>query len=205
MMLQSEIDAIPVEGDVSYGQRAVEPASTALLLIDLQKVEFNQRKCAAEPHDAYMWNRITETVIPNGRRLLTTCRKAGIEVIYTVIESLTLDGRDRGLDYKISGIFAAKGSWQAEVLDGRSIAVCSKSIPQILRFFFAQKEYSLVGCNRGITFTTRRMVNLALSIADNHLFDDVLLARMPSLSPLPRWNTTLICPQAAPAIARLPL
>ena len=40
-----------------------------------------------------------------------------IEAIFTTIESLTLDGRDRSLDYKISGIFAAKGSWQAQVID----------------------------------------------------------------------------------------
>jgi hypothetical protein len=34
-MLRSEIDAIPVEGDVAFRQRAVEPDKTALLLIDL--------------------------------------------------------------------------------------------------------------------------------------------------------------------------
>jgi nicotinamidase-related amidase len=38
-------------------------------------------------------------------------------VIYTVIENLTRDGRDRSLDYKISGIFIAKGSWEAKVVD----------------------------------------------------------------------------------------
>ncbi len=78
-MLKSEIDAIPLEGDLSFRQRAVELDKSALLL--------------------------------------TACREAGVEVIYTVIECLTLDGRDRGLDYKISGIFAAKGSREAEVID----------------------------------------------------------------------------------------
>lgn len=116
-MLRSEIDAIPLEGDVSFRQRAVELDKAALLVIDLQKGEYNPQKIAAEPEDAYMWNRIEETVIPNGRRLISACRDARIEVIYTVIECLTLDGRDRGLDYKISGIFAAKGSWEAEVVD----------------------------------------------------------------------------------------
>jgi ureidoacrylate peracid hydrolase len=37
--------------------------------------------------------------------------------MYTVIESLTQDGRDRSLDYKISGLHAAKGSWDAQVID----------------------------------------------------------------------------------------
>ncbi len=116
-MLRREIDAIPLEGDVSFRQRAVELDKAALLVIDLQKGDYNAEKIAAEPGDAYLWNRIADTVIPNGRRLLTACREARVEVIYTVIECLTLDGRDRGLDYKISGIFAAKGSWEAEVID----------------------------------------------------------------------------------------
>ena len=116
-MLRSEIDAIPLAGDVSFRQRAVELDKAALLLIDLQKGEYNAEKTAAEPHDAYLWDRIADTVIPNGQRLLAACREAGVEVIFTVIECLTLDGRDRGLDYKVSGIFAAKGSWQAEMID----------------------------------------------------------------------------------------
>ena len=40
-MLRSEIDAIPREGDVAFRQRAVELDKTALLLIDLQKGEYN--------------------------------------------------------------------------------------------------------------------------------------------------------------------
>jgi nicotinamidase-related amidase len=38
-------------------------------------------------------------------------------VIYTVMENLTADGRDRSLDYKLSGIDIAKGSWEAKVID----------------------------------------------------------------------------------------
>ena len=116
-MLKSEIDAIPLEGDASFRQRAVDLDKAALLVIDLQKGEYNAEKVAAEPEDAYLWERIAQTVVPNGQRLLAACREAGVEVIYTVIECLTLDGRDRGLDYKISGIFAAKGSREAEVID----------------------------------------------------------------------------------------
>jgi ureidoacrylate peracid hydrolase len=47
----------------------------------------------------------------------SACRKAGIEVMYTCIESLTLDGRDRSLDYKITGFNVAKGSWDGKVID----------------------------------------------------------------------------------------
>lgn len=116
-MKRSEVDAIPLAGDIAFRERAVEPDKTALLVVDLQKGEYNERKCRAEPEHAYLWNRIRDVVIPNGQRLIAACRQAGVEIVYTVVESLTLDGRDRGLDYKISGIFAAKGSWEAEVID----------------------------------------------------------------------------------------
>ncbi len=178
-MKRSEIDAIPIAGDVAFRQRAVEPERTALLVVDLQKGEYNQRKCAAQPDNAPMWERIATTVIPNGQRLLAACREAGVEVIYTVVECLTLDGRDRGLDYKISGIFAAKGSWQAEVIDALApleneivIAKTSSSLFNSTNFDYVLKnlgiEYVLVmgiltdqcvetavrdGCDRGYLMT----------------------------------------------------
>lgn len=43
------------------------------------------------------------------------CRDAGMEVMYTVIQSLTANGRDRSLDYKISGFHVPPGSWDAQV------------------------------------------------------------------------------------------
>jgi ureidoacrylate peracid hydrolase len=51
------------------------------------------------------------------QRLQRACRQKDIEVMYTVIESLTNDGRDRSLDYKITGFNVPKGSWDARVLD----------------------------------------------------------------------------------------
>ena len=51
------------------------------------------------------------------QRLQAAARKAGIEVMYTTIESLTLDGRDRSLDYKITGFHVPKGSWDGKVID----------------------------------------------------------------------------------------
>jgi len=50
-------------------------------------------------------------------RLQQACRRARIEVTYTVIESLTADGRDRSLDYKITGFNVPKGSYDARVVD----------------------------------------------------------------------------------------
>ena len=42
------------------------------------------------------------------QRLQAACRQAGIEVMDTVIEALTHDGRDQSLDYKISGLFVPR-------------------------------------------------------------------------------------------------
>jgi ureidoacrylate peracid hydrolase len=65
----------------------------------------------------YFRHTLRRTVLPNIRRLQLACRRAGIEVIYSVIENMTRDGRDRSLDYKISGIDVSRGSPDARVLN----------------------------------------------------------------------------------------
>ena len=42
-------------------------------------------------------------------QLQQACRRTGIEVTYTLIESMTADGRDRSLDYKITRFQRAEG------------------------------------------------------------------------------------------------
>jgi len=41
---------------------------------------------------------------------------AHVEVVYAAVENMTRDGRDRSLDYKISGIDVPPGSWDAQLL-----------------------------------------------------------------------------------------
>jgi ureidoacrylate peracid hydrolase len=65
----------------------------------------------------YFFREMRERAVPNMQRLQLACRKAGVEVMYTVIQSLTKDGRDMGLDYKISGLFCPIGSHDARVID----------------------------------------------------------------------------------------
>ena len=62
----------------------------------------------------YWWKRVEE-VSPVWTGLRDACRDAGIEVMYTVIQSLTADGRDQSLDYKISGFHVPPGSFDAQV------------------------------------------------------------------------------------------
>jgi nicotinamidase-related amidase len=59
---------------------------------------------------------VKRRVIPNIGELLGAFRGSGLEVIYTVIENLTQDGRDRSLDYRLSNLGFAKGSEEAQVV-----------------------------------------------------------------------------------------
>lgn len=80
---------------------------TALLLIDVQNFVLNP---ANHPPRPAFYHRAEHVVLPNLKKLLDTARGSGTEVIYTVMENLTRDGRDRSLDYKLSGFDIPKGS-----------------------------------------------------------------------------------------------
>jgi ureidoacrylate peracid hydrolase len=151
-MRRGEIDAIPLDGDVSFRQRAIEPDQTALLIIDLQKGLCGDFAIASDPDRAYLYGRLRNSVIPNGQRLISACRTAGVEVIYTVIECLTLDGRDRSLDYKISGLFAAKGSREAEVIDELAPLDNDIVIPKTSSSLFNSTNFDYVLRNLGVEY-----------------------------------------------------
>ena len=103
----------------------IEPARAALLFVDVQKYncawdggEYAEVS-AEEKERRYGWffRTLKESALPNMVRLREACRRGGIEVIYTVIESMTAEGRDRSLDYKITGFNVPKGSPDAEMVD----------------------------------------------------------------------------------------
>ncbi len=97
----------------------------ALLFVDVQN--YNARPDGGEyshldPQEVAarygeFFHAMMTRAVPNMQRLLAACRAAGIEVTHTVIESMTRDGRDRSLDYKISGFNVPRGSWDGQVLD----------------------------------------------------------------------------------------
>jgi nicotinamidase-related amidase len=94
--------------------RPILKGRAALLVIDVQNGTCGPAQAKSKPefHAA-----ATARVIPNIRRLLDAFRRAELEVTFTVMENATKDGRDRSLDYKLSGIDIAKGSWEAKILD----------------------------------------------------------------------------------------
>lgn len=103
----------------------LRPDQSALLFIDVQN--FSAHRDGAEFRDLdaenferrYSWffEQLATCVIPNMQAIQRAARNARVEVMYTTIESLTLDGRDRSLDYKITGFNVPKGSWDGRVID----------------------------------------------------------------------------------------
>ena len=103
----------------------IEPARTALLYVDVQNYncmwQGSEYATVSETDKQARYGHFFRTLrdvgLPNMVLLQQACRRGGIEVTYTVIESLTAAGRDRSLDYKITGFNVPKGSWDAKVID----------------------------------------------------------------------------------------
>ena len=103
----------------------IEPAHAALLFVDVQKYNCTWAgseyahlgDAEKEQRYGYFFRTLKESALPNMVRLQQACRRGGIEVAYTVVESMTADGRDRSLDYKITGFHVPKGSPDALMVD----------------------------------------------------------------------------------------
>lgn len=94
--------------------RPILKGRAALLVIEAQNATFDPDTGWGGPD---LIEAATAHAIPNIARLLDAFRSAKLEVVYTVMENATADGRDRSLDYKLSGIDIAKGSRDARVID----------------------------------------------------------------------------------------
>lgn len=111
--------------DLTTREIALDPSQSALLFIDVQNFNVTAKGgeyAGMDPEaveEKYGWHfRLLQAkTIPNMQAIQRACRAAGVEVLYTTIESLTKDGRDRSLDYKITGFNVPKGSWDGKVID----------------------------------------------------------------------------------------
>lgn len=103
----------------------IKKQAATLLFIDVQN--YNARRDGGEyvgmsttelsERFGYFFDIIERETISNMQKIQTACRAGQVEVMYTVIESLTKDGRDRSLDYKITGFNVPRDSWDAQVLE----------------------------------------------------------------------------------------
>ncbi len=136
----------------------LDPLQTGLLVVDMQN--FCVRPDGGEmallspetdeiDYGAY-FRRLEETTVPNIQRLQAACRAAGAEVLYTTIESLTLDGRDRSLDYKISGFNIPKGAWEGRVVDELTPGADEIVLPKSSSSVFISTNIDYVLRNLGV-------------------------------------------------------
>lgn len=91
----------------------LRPSETAILVVDVQEGEVTDDVYADAPEYAQT---MKERALPALSRLVDGARAEGCEIIYTVIEALTEDGRDRSLDHKLSDILVPRGSPLANTL-----------------------------------------------------------------------------------------
>lgn len=83
-----------------------------MLFVDVQTVFCTPGLDPRHPElnaEHYYHRQLRSTVIPNMVRLLTAARASGVQVMHTIIEALTKDGRDISLDHRLSNIFVPKG------------------------------------------------------------------------------------------------
>ena len=93
---------------------------TAVLFVDMQKIFCTPGADPGHPgvdadHPYHI--RLRDTVIPNQRRILAAARTAGVQVLHTIIQALTEDGRDISLDHRLSGLMVPKSHPLGGVID----------------------------------------------------------------------------------------
>ena len=91
-----------------------------------------------------------EAALVRWASLLSACRSSNVETIFTVIQSLTPDGRDRGQDYKISGFHVPPGSWDAQVLSGITPLWTEMVLPKTTSSVFNSTTLHYVLGNLGV-------------------------------------------------------
>lgn len=97
------------------------PMTTALLVLDVQNYfALHQNESCLHEHsfvNLEYYKRIKTVMVAHIQDVLLACRSCeGVEVIYSVVESATPDGRDRSHAHKNAGIHVTKGGFGAQIL-----------------------------------------------------------------------------------------
>jgi ureidoacrylate peracid hydrolase len=138
----------------------IEPARTTLLFVDVQKYNCSRdggeyAHLSDDDKDeryGYFFRTLKDSALPNMVLLQRACRSAGIEIAYTFIESLTADGRDRSLDYKITGFNVPKGSPDAKMVNELAPAEDELLFPKTSSSVFISTNIDYVLRNLGTQF-----------------------------------------------------
>jgi nicotinamidase-related amidase len=120
---------------------------TGLLIIDAQNWVMDEENRQPRPE---FYEDARRLAIPNMARLIGASRKSGVEVIYTVMENYTADGRDRSLDYKLSNFFILKGSNDAQVIAELAPGADEMVIPKTSSSLFNSTNFEYLVRNIGL-------------------------------------------------------
>ena len=144
--------------DITSREIPLVADQAALLFIDVQNFavrlnggefgEISDEEIAGKY--GYYFDALMNTAIPNMQKLQAGFRQAEIEVMYTVIESLTADGRDRSLDYKITGFNVPKGSSDGQVIDELAVGEDEIILPKSSSSVFISTHIDYVLRNLGV-------------------------------------------------------
>lgn len=140
-------------------------ARTAVLVVDAQNAELEAEVLERHPEFAAALRR---RALPAMKRLIDGARSRGVEIVYTVIEALTRDGRDRSLDHKLSNILVARGSHLARVIDEVAPAEDDIVLPKTSSGVFNSTNLDYVLRNLGVEnvvvtgFVTDQCVDMAI-------------------------------------------
>lgn len=140
---------MPVPGDLPARDAAYERAATALLLVDMQRIWVEAGDHGGS--DAYH-RHLAASVVPNQLRLLAAARAARVEVIHTLIRSLTRDGRDRSLDHKLSAIHLAPDAPEGEIIAPLAPRADEIVLPKTSSGVFNSTNIDYVLRNLGVRF-----------------------------------------------------
>jgi len=138
----------------------IVPQHAALLFVDVQNYNATAAggEFASMPADQvqreYGWffETLRTSAVPNMQRLQKACRARGIEVLYTVIESATRDGRDRSLDHKLSHILVPKGDPEGAIIDALAPTENEIVLPKSSSGVFNSTNIDYILRNLGVRF-----------------------------------------------------
>lgn len=144
---------IPASRDIP-----IERGHAALLYIDTQNYNATREggqyrdlaPAAFDTRYSYFFDQLDRVVVPNWVRLQAAFRAADEEILYTVIQSLTPGGRDRSLDYKISGFNIPPGSADAEVIAAIRPSVDEIVLPKTSSSVFISTNIDYLLRNLGV-------------------------------------------------------
>lgn len=145
--------------------RPLRAGKTAILVVDAQNAELEPEILENYPEFA---SALRERALPAMKRLIEGARAKDVEIVYTVIEALTRDGRDRSLDHKLSNILVPRGSRLAQVIDEVAPGDDDIVLPKTSSGVFNSTNLDYVLRNLGIEnvvvtgFVTDQCVDMAI-------------------------------------------